>query len=186
MDPQNINSAESEIWKPAISSRFQDGINDLEISNLSRLRKKKTGYIMKPQLKDGYYCIKRPICSNGPLKTIHIHHLVAETFIAKRPDGLVIDHIDGNKHNNRADNLRYLSNHENSKKGNKSAIQNNTNSLVSSEKDTTQTSTQVVVEIASKLPKIDSLTLNSNNQILAALLCDGKLNEENFVKLWSK
>jgi hypothetical protein len=185
MDPQNINSTESEIWKPAVSSRFQDGVNDLEVSNLSRVRKN-TGYMMKPQLKDGYHCIKRTICTNGPLKTIYIHHLVAETFIGKRPEGLVIDHIDGNKHNNRADNLRYLSNVENSKKGNKSAIQMSTTSVATSEKDTTKTSTPAILEFASNLPKIDSLSLNSNNQILAALLCDGKLNEENFVKLWSK
>jgi hypothetical protein len=183
MDPQNINIPEVEIWKPAVSSRFQDGVNDLEISNLSTLRKK-SGKIMKPQLKDGYYCIKRPICSNGPLKTIHIHHLVAETFIGKRPDGLVIDHIDGNKHNNRADNLRYLSNIENSKKGNKSAIQSNATSVATSEKDTTKTSTPAILEFASNLPNVD--TLNSNNKILAGLLSDGKLTEENFVKLWSK
>lgn len=179
MDPQNINIPEPEIWKPAISSKFQDGINDLEISNLSTLRKK-SGYIMKPQLKDGYYCIKRCVSANGPLKTIYIHHLVAETFISKRPEGLVIDHIDGNKYNNRANNLRYLGNLENSKKGNKSAVNS---LLVSTEKDKIITPTSVL-DIPSKLLKID--TLNSNNKILAVLLSDGKLTEENFVKLWSK
>ena len=37
------------------------------------------------------------------------HHLVAEQFIGKRPDGLVIDHIDRDKLNNNICNLRYVS-----------------------------------------------------------------------------
>lgn len=39
-----------------------------------------------------------------------------ETFIGKRPKGFVVDHIDNNKHNNRIDNLRYVSNEYNLRK----------------------------------------------------------------------
>lgn len=39
---------------------------------------------------------------------IAIHILVALTFIGPRPKGLTINHIDGNHHNNRLDNLEYL------------------------------------------------------------------------------
>ena len=49
-------------------------------------------------------------------KTLIIHHLVAEYFIGDRPDGLVIDHIDGNKTNNHVSNLRYITTKENLRK----------------------------------------------------------------------
>lgn len=58
----------------------------------------------------------------------YIHKLVAEYFIGERPEGYVIDHIDGNYLNNRADNLRYVTqkqniNNPNTKSKNKEALQ---------------------------------------------------------------
>jgi len=100
------------IWKNAISSNFPNLVIDLEVSNTSEVRKITNGLIFKPRLKDGYLSIKRN------KKNIFIHHLVAETFISKRPIGLVIDHIDGNKVNNHVSNLRYITNIANVIKGN--------------------------------------------------------------------
>lgn len=48
--------------------------------------------------------------------TLVVHQVVAEHFIGKRPDGLVIDHIDGNKRNNRVENLRYCTHKDNLRK----------------------------------------------------------------------
>lgn len=102
-----------KIWKKAVSSRFPDLVIDLEVCNNGMVRKITTGYMFIPQLnKDGYYVITR----NS--KTIPIHHLVAETFIKPRPEGMVIDHIDGKKSNNNSSNLRYLTNLDNIIKGN--------------------------------------------------------------------
>lgn len=54
---------------------------------------------------------------DGPPKTLLIHHAVALHFIGERPEGLVIDHIDGNRANNHFRNLRYITHAENIAKG---------------------------------------------------------------------
>lgn len=44
-----------------------------------------------------------------------VHRLVYEAFKGKIPEGLEIDHIDRNKHNNNPDNLRVVTKSENCK-----------------------------------------------------------------------
>ncbi len=48
---------------------------------------------------------------DGNSKTYTIHRLVMKTFVHE--SDLYVDHIDGNKANNRLDNLRYVTNSEN-------------------------------------------------------------------------
>ena len=65
-----------------------------------------------------YWCVE----SCG--KRYKVHQLVAYAFLPPKPEGLYcIDHIDGNKDNNNANNLQWLDWIENSKKGNKPLIQ---------------------------------------------------------------
>ena len=42
-----------------------------------------------------------------------IHIVVASAFIGERPEGMFVDHIDGDKSNNDASNLRYLTPRQN-------------------------------------------------------------------------
>lgn len=58
---------------------------------------------------DGYLVVK---LNN---KTIPIHRIAAEIVLGKCPAGLVVNHIDGDKKNNRAYNLEYVTVSENTK-----------------------------------------------------------------------
>lgn len=75
-----------------------------EISDEGRVRNAKTGRILKPSLdKKGYETVK--IKENGRQVTKRVGKLVADTYLDKDPSKSCIRYIDGNKHNNRPDNI---------------------------------------------------------------------------------
>ena len=99
---------EIEVWKECGEGK----ICIYHVSNLGRVKsvRKKSGIeliLKQTKRKDGYLRLK--INKNNTL----IHTLVAYNFIGPRPKGLQIDHIDRNKLNNRANNLRYITQIEN-------------------------------------------------------------------------
>ena len=59
------------------------------------------------------------LCKNGKIKSKAVHVLVAEAFLGHIPDGhkMVVDHINGDKHDNRLENLQVISHAENVAKG---------------------------------------------------------------------
>lgn len=69
--------------------------------------------IMKPQSngKAGYWQVR--IRFNGKHTSKTVHYLVALAFLGPRPEGLDIAHYDGDKSNNRPDNLRYTTRADN-------------------------------------------------------------------------
>lgn len=51
----------------------------------------------------------------GGSRSFFVHHLVAEAFIGPRPNGMVLNHIDGDRKNNSSSNLEYVTPSENAK-----------------------------------------------------------------------
>ena len=52
---------------------------------------------------------------DGKVKYCYIHRLVADAFIDNPYDNKEVNHIDGNKHNNRVDNLEWVTRLENAR-----------------------------------------------------------------------
>lgn len=69
------------------------------------------GKIMAPQIVNGY--LKVVLYGNGCYKNRLVHRLVAETFIEPVEGKNYVDHINGNKTDNRVENLRWVTIGEN-------------------------------------------------------------------------
>ena len=86
-----------------------------EVSNCGNVRSLWFGKIKPIKLQNnrhGYLCFTARNGKDKP-KTIRVHVAVAEAFLGERPKGLVINHKDGNKHNNNVQNLEYVTYSEN-------------------------------------------------------------------------
>lgn len=62
---------------------------------------------------NGYKCVN--LSKNGLVNLANVHRLVAETFLPKDDGKNVVNHKDGNKHNNTVENLEWVTCSENSK-----------------------------------------------------------------------
>ena len=61
----------------------------------------------------GYLCVQ--ICGNKKKEKKYIHRLVATAFIPNPEEKPCVNHIDGNKRNNRASNLEWCTHEENTR-----------------------------------------------------------------------
>jgi hypothetical protein len=78
----------------------------VEVSSEGRVRKYIDGHLNG----DGYLCISNGVRGSGKTP---IHILVAEAFLGKRPEGLVIRHLNDDPTDNRLENLKYGTRSEN-------------------------------------------------------------------------
>ncbi len=97
---------ESEIWK------WISGYEGLyQISSLGNLKSylgDENGRVRSNINKTGWYFTVVLVDKLGRKKTFRIHRLVAEAFIGKIPKGYHVHHKDGNKQNNRVENLEIV------------------------------------------------------------------------------
>lgn len=61
--------------------------------------------ILRSAIDDGYE--KVALSGSGKLRTFRVHRLVANAFCIKKENDTEVNHIDGNKLNNNADNLEW-------------------------------------------------------------------------------
>lgn len=67
------------------------------------------GRILKLNDSRGYFTV----CVDGARRSHGVHRLVAFAFIGPCPDGMQVDHINGDRRDNRPENLEYVSPFEN-------------------------------------------------------------------------
>ena len=111
-----------EEWKDVIGYEgFYQVSNMGRVKSLERIVKHSIGgdklvneRILKPGVVNGYYQVS--LSKNGNHKICKIHQLVVVSFLNHIPNGhtIVIDHVDGNKLNNKLTNLHLVTNRENS------------------------------------------------------------------------
>lgn len=100
-----IKMDETQVWKKVT----YEGFGRYMISNKGQIYSTITNKILKQHIRNGYpaVCLTKV---DGSTKTINIHQIMAETFILKPiiNEKLVINHRDGNKTNNNATNLEWM------------------------------------------------------------------------------
>lgn len=89
---------------------FRDlkGFENYQISNLGRIYSKKKRCCLKVKRlgNNGYYQVR--LSNNGVYVYKNLHRLIAETFIPNPNNYRTVNHINGNKFDNRIENLEWL------------------------------------------------------------------------------
>ena len=106
----------AEVWK-----QVSDFEGLYEVSNEGRIRKvrfinnhvdKEKVFLVTPQ-DNGRGYLKVSLYKNGQQTQRLVHRVVADAFLDRDPNRDFVNHIDGNKRNNRADNLEWCTRSEN-------------------------------------------------------------------------
>lgn len=85
-----------------------------EVSDTGLVRNKKTGKYRLPYINDNGYLIVGIYDSQVKYSVQHrVHRLVAEAFLPNPENKRTVNHIDGNKLNNRVENLEWATHKEN-------------------------------------------------------------------------
>lgn len=85
--------------------------NNYEVSNLGKVRNKKTKRILKPACNGGYLSVKLRL--NGSTKSFNVHKLVGLCFIENPENKPQINHFDKQRSNNNITNLEWCTAKEN-------------------------------------------------------------------------
>jgi hypothetical protein len=97
-------------WRPVVGYEgLYEASSDGQVRSLAR--KTTTGKVLSPQINNSGYL--RVSVTKNTSKYLYIHHLVAAAFIGPRPNGMDVNHINGIKTDNRAENLEYVTRTEN-------------------------------------------------------------------------
>lgn len=84
-----------------------------KVSDDGRVINSSTGKILKPQVSNGYSTVT--LCDAKGQHRRSVHRLVANEFISNSENKPFVNHIDGDKQNNKSDNLEWCTGSENMK-----------------------------------------------------------------------
>lgn len=101
-------------WKVIPSTGgLYEASSDGEIRSIKRFTT--NGRVLKQYINthNGYAYVSISIANKKSTRRVHV--LIAEAFLGPRRSGMQVNHIDGNKTNNRLDNLEYCTQSENMK-----------------------------------------------------------------------
>ena len=87
-----------------------------QISNFGQVKNCKTGKLLNfSKTYNGYQRVKlyKKVCGKRTSQTFMVHRLVAQAFVSNPDNKPQVNHIDGNKMNNEANNLEWCTQSEN-------------------------------------------------------------------------
>ncbi len=102
------------MWKKVVGFENEYEVNELgEIKTISiSFKSSHPGKILKPtRTKNGYYIVR--LWKNAQPYPRYVHRVVAEAFLTASPHARDVNHKDGNKANNRVENLEFVTRAEN-------------------------------------------------------------------------
>jgi hypothetical protein len=114
--PVTVLGADQSEWRPVVGFEDYYAVSDSGLVRRTKAMKgTQAGRILEPALSTRRQYLTVILCRNQQKTMAMVHTLVAAAFIGPRPDGYEINHKDGHKLNNRADNLEYVTKSGNAK-----------------------------------------------------------------------
>lgn len=110
------------------------------ISNLGNIKNIKKGNILTPYLNTNGY-LTYTFCQNGVKKTFRLHRLVALYFIDNPNNLPYVNHKDGDKTNNKVENLEWCTAKENDTHARSSGLKNQEKPIIAKNIETNETLT---------------------------------------------